>query len=579
MIRWSDARIAVKLRRRTSRSWSLIAIPLAVTALLCAAASASGSGAVTLPGNPLIVSVGSEGQCQSHYLGAGNNFFPGEGTSGDCGFFLGFPGTSDPAALQKKVYGFQGVRGPGLGSTEYAPISPGVPSGSGTPTDPYRLVTTFKVSDPEATEKNDYALITETTTYINGEPQFTSTFDVENVTGQTIPGLSTATAAPLRFHAIYAGDLFTNNSDFGTGVFLGGPPRFIGGQNDATGVFGGFIEAGSPSPQWTNYQAGCWNVVPEERCPATSPADAGIWPAVRAAGSESPVFNGDVDPNLIDNAAGVSWDNHLSSSPLQPGEHATYAITNRAQIPAGLGVQPVTQTPSVGQTATVTVTATDNVGTPYGNRPLVYRVGGANPKSGSVTTNPLGVATISYVGTAAGLDTMQMFLDLAGTGSQTARDPASAAQITWAPVPPTPRGPNGGYRVQRIHANTDGTITVVLVPVQDGTATVEVTVPTATISRNEALAANKKKCKRNEIAIKGRCRPKATVLGRITASGRAGVTLKLTVKPSIKLKRALKKGRRVQLTAKLTYRSKLGGKPVTQAFQLTVKPPQKKKKH
>jgi hypothetical protein len=540
----------------------------AIVGLLCAlAASANAAGTVTLPGGPLIVSVGAEGQCQSNYLNAGNNFYPGEGTVGDCGFFLGFPEEGNPLALGKTVYGFQGIAGPGLGSTEYTSINPGVPTGSGTTADPYKLITTFTVRKTET--EDDYVLITETTTYVNGEPQFTSTFDVENVTGQTIPGLKTAPPATLKFHAIYAGDLFTDNSDFGTGVFLAGPPRFIGGQNNTTGVFGGFIENGSPA--WTNYETGCWDVVPEGRCPTTSAPDGGIWPAVRAAFGPGPVFNNDVDPNLIDNAVGVSWDDHLSSG-LKPGETTTYSIINRAQIPTSLSVQPVTQTHTVGQAATITVTATDNVGTPYAGRNLVYSIGGSNPKSGSVVTNAAGVATLSYVGTAAGLDTIQMYLDLGGTGTQTPQDPASAAQVTWLPAPPTP---NSSYTIKSIRANSDGTITIVFVPTQDGSATLEVTVPTATISRNASIA-KRKKCKRNQVRIKGRCRPKTSLSGKVSATGKAGVPLTLSVKASGKVKRALAKGRTVQLTAKLTYKSALGGTPTVKVFHFTVK---KKRKH
>jgi hypothetical protein len=575
--RSNDRRRALAPARTSRRTGPgrIVAGALVAAALFAlTAASAGAAGTVTLPGSPLIVSVGAEGQCQSNYLNAGNNFYPGTGTVGDCGFFLGFPSAGNPPKLQEKVYGFQGVAGPSLGSTEYTEVSPGSPTGSGTSADPYKLVTQFKVTDAET--KLDYALITETTTYVNGEAQFTSTFEVENITGETIPGFTTAPKATLKFHAIYAGDLFTDNSDFGTGVFLAGPPRFIGGQNNTTGVFGGFIEAGSPSPSWTNFQTGCWNFVPEERCPMTSPNDHGIWPAVEGAKTESPVFNDDVDPNLIDNAAGVSWDNNLTSG-LAAGHSTSYSIINRAQIPANLSVQPVTQTHTVGQTATVTITATDTGATPYAGRPLVYSIGGSNPKSGSVTTNASGQATISYVGTAAGLDTMQMFLDLAGTGTQQPQDPASAAQIVWTPAPPAPT-PNSTYKVQSIHANSNGTITITFVPTQEGTATVEVTVPTATISRN-ALAARKLKCKRNQVKIKGKCRPTATLSGKVSATGNAGVALTITVKPSSKVKKALAKGRKVQLTAKLTYRSKLGGAPTVQTFHFTVVKPKSKRRH
>jgi hypothetical protein len=338
------------------------------------------------------------------------------------------------------------------------------------------------------------------------------------------------------------------------------------------GVFGGFVEAPPPSPAWSNYQAGCWDAVPEPegRCPTTSPSDGGIWAAVRAGGGEAPVFNDDIDPNPIDNAAGVSWDDHVNKA-LKPGEHAIYTIVNRAQVPAGLVVGPSTQTRAVGKTATVLVTATDNSGAPYADRPIVYSAGATNPKIGSVLTNSAGVATISYVGTAAGIDTLQMFLDLPATGLQAPQDPASSARITWSAAAPTKPTANGRYRVRSIHAGSDGTITIVFVPVQSGTATFEVMVPTATISRRQAIAARGGNCKRNQIRLQGRCRTKTTISGKVSAKGRAGVALKLAVRPSRAIKKALRKGKRVQLTAKLTYRSALGGKPVAQTFHLTVK--------
>ena len=201
-------------------------------------AGASADGTVTLPGGPLNVSVGSLGECQSSYPNVGVNFFPPGGTLGDCGFFLAFPASKpNPKPLEGEskegtVYGFQGAAGPGVpndgaGGMEYTAIEQGPATGSGTAAAPYTEVTTFKVTGSDG---KDYALVTVTTTYINGEPQFTSSFDVENVTGTSATSvLNPASSATLYFRAIYAGDLFVANDDHGTGVFLGGPPRFIGG--------------------------------------------------------------------------------------------------------------------------------------------------------------------------------------------------------------------------------------------------------------------------------------------------------------------------------------------------------------
>jgi hypothetical protein len=551
------------------RPRSFAALVLATVGLCAFAASASAEdGTVTLPGGPLIVSVGSLGECQSSYANVGVNFFPPSGTLGDCGFFLAFPSkSSNPKALlgeseEGTVYGFSGAAGPHItfasGGREYTAIEQGAVTGSGTEADPYTEVTKFKVSDAES--ETDFAVVTVTTQYVNGQPQFTATYDVQNITGMpTAGGLKPAPKATIRFHALVAGDLYVANDDHGTGVFLGGPPRFIGGQNPNTGTLGGFIEV--PSSPWSNWQEGYWDgpVSGSEFIPQ----DQGIWNAVRNSPLASEgVFNDTIDPNLMDNGAGVSWDQFLTEG-LKAEQHATFKIVSRAQVPSTLGVQPVNQTLTVGQTGTVTVTATDNVGTPYANRPLVYSIGGANPKSGSVTTNASGVASISYVGTAAGLDTMQMFLDLAGTGVQAPQDPSSAAQITWLPAA------NSTYTVQSIHANADGTVTIVFVPAQAGTANVVVTVPTASIASNATAA--KKRCKKGLVKIKGKCRPANTVSGRVTAKGTAGVPLKITIKPSSKVKRLLKKGKTVTLTATLTYTSTFGGKPTVRTFHVKVK--------
>jgi hypothetical protein len=553
--------------RRTGSScidrkrWALAALVIGAFAAATFAPSAnavSDSAAVSLGGNPLTVYVGPRGQCQSSYTINGKvegNFFPGGdpyvfSPVGDCGLFLAFPkgGAGQPPLLENKTYGFEG-HAPALKfGGSFQPVTQSAVSGDGSAGNPYTQVTVFRVVDSGAKED---ARITETTTYVTGAPQFTSSYNVKNTSG-----------SKLYFRAIYAGDLFVNGSDQGVGIFLGGPPRFIGGQNTSSGVLGGLQEAPSPAPTWSAFE---------------ELAYPDVWNRIAASDEESEAFKGKIEVNEVDNAVGVEWDQFRATG-LAPEAEEAFSVINRTQVPSGLSVQPATQAHTVGQTATVTVTATDTGGAPYANRPVVYSVVGANPKSGSVTTNASGAATVSFVGTAAGLDTMQVFLDLAGTGSQTQQDPASAAQIIWTPAPPTPPSPNSGYRVQSVHANADGTITIVFVPLQDGTATVEVTVPTATISRNAATVA-RKKCKRNQIRIKGKCRPKTTLSGKVTAAGKAGVRLKLSVKASSKVKRALKKGRSVQLTAKLTYRSKLGGKPVTQTFHVTVKQPRKKKKH
>ncbi len=545
----------------TDRGRTRTLVVAAVCAVLgIAAQSASAapdSTAVSLGGSPLTVYVGPRGQCQSSYTVNGSvqgNYYPGGGAFkfspvGDCGLILAFPkgGAGQPPLLVDKTYGFAG-NAPAVDFAQtFDPVSQSAVSGDGSSANPFSQTTIFSVVDSGAKED---ARITETTTYVSGAPQFTSSYAVKNTSG-----------SQLYFRAIYAGDLFVNGSELGAGVFLAGPPRFVGGQNTAFGVLGGLQETPSPALPWSSFE---------------ELAYPDIWTRIKASDEEAEAFKGKIEAREVDDAVGVEWDQFRTPG-LAPEAERVFSVVNRTLAPADLSVQPTTQTRAVAQTATVLVKAVDTAGTPYANRSVVYSIGGANPKSGSVTTDASGVATISYVGTAAGLDAMQMFLDLNGDGSAEANEPAATAQITWTPLFPTPTSPNSRYRVQSVHASSNGTVTIVFVPVQSGTAVLEVTAPTATISRNASTAV-KSKCKRNQLRIKGKCRPKTTVSGKVAAAGRAGVALKLTVKPSSKVKRALSKGKTVQLTAKLTYKARLGGKPSVQIFHLKVKPKKSKKR-
>ena len=134
-----------------------------------------------------------------------------------------------------------------------------------------------------------------------------------------------------------------SGSDYGTGVFLGGPPPFVGGQNTSVGVIGGFIQAGPPSPPWSAYQEGCWNETPEPRCEGASPEDNGIWHDLRTTDESPTAFNNSIDPALIDNGAGVEWDQYRSTG-LAPNGQASFTIINRTQVPGGLQISPANQT-------------------------------------------------------------------------------------------------------------------------------------------------------------------------------------------------------------------------------------------
>jgi hypothetical protein len=554
---------------------------LAVSLALAAPAPALALEAVTLPGGPLSVAVGSRGQCQSSYAGLGNNFYPPEGPLGDCGFFLGFPTSGNPAPLQKQVFGFTGTRGPSL-SALYAPVGQRAPTGTGSAADPYREVTLFKVDDPTREAEGDYALVEETTTYVSGEAQFTSTYDVENITGESdvgVSGVSPAPATSLRFQAIYAGELSSGGEGLGSGLPLSGPPRLLGARDEPLGALGGFVEAPAPSPAWASYASGCWSVVPEPAglCAGAGANDRGIWAAVRDATGDVPAFDDTIDPATLTDGAGVSWTDHLGA-PLQPGGHAVYTIVNRADIPSALSVAPnIAQTQTVGKTATIAVTASDNAGLPYAERPIVYTIGEANPKTGSVLTNAAGVATIAYTGTVAGADTVHMFLDLAGSGSQTTRDPSASAQVVWTTAPATA---SSRFSVLSAHAARDGTITIVLVPLQEGSASLRATTATAAIATARKTRSSKRpRCKRPRVAIGDNCRSPTTLVGALRAHGSANLPLRLVVKPTRTVAKALARGKAVPLTARLSYRSAFGGAATARMFRFTVRLKSRRQAH
>jgi|GEM_PF-1470049 len=575
---------------------SLLAVALGI-AMLGVFAAGAAAAPITFGGNPLSVYVDELGQCQTSYLVRGEtagNFYPGGGASSffsptaDCGFFIATPSSPSsglnpqPSDLRGEgnagvVFGFDGNAGPFI-DTQYVPVSNGPVTGSGTAADPFKLVTIYDVTDStenaSATGKNAVLQITQTSTYVTGNPFFTAYYDVKNVT-DTLP-TSGGHADPdanktIYYRAIYAGDLFVNGDDHGTGVFLAGPPRFVGGQNQTSGVLGGFQEEltgldGSPVPAWSSFAEDYWATTEE--------GTGGIWHDVQSSANAPAAFPDSVSPTDWDNGAGVAWDtNYSEGHGLEAGKDQKYAIVNFTTIPSGLQISPTAQGLPQGATATINVKATNIAGQPYANLPLRYTISGANPQSGVINTNAQGIASIHYVGTNPGVDLVSMFLDLGNTGSLAPSDPTGTAQVTFVPAPPVPLPPNSTVTVKSVKVNGDGSVTITYVPNDPGTGTLTVTVPTASVARKHTA----KKCKKGTVKINGRCLPRTYVIGAASGRGTPGVPLTLTVKPSSKVVKALHKGHSLHVLATLSYRSDKGGAPSTHVYNLTLKG--KKAKH
>jgi hypothetical protein len=571
--------------RNTAR-WSRYTAVLTALAAVVLGAFTTNAGAaapIKFGGSPLTVYVNEVGRCQSSYPSFGGNYYPGflssleEGGLADCGFFIATPNgptggkNPQPEQLQGpeslgtklgRVFGFNGVAGPsgfnepstGKESSRllYKAVKNEGPTGSGTSADPFKVVTVYTAE----VEGTPYFEVTQTTEYVSGNPYFTVNFAVKNVSKSTV-----------YYRAIYAGDLFVNGSDVGTGVFLAGPPRFVGGQNQTSGVLGGFQEElhafdGSATPAWSSYAEDYWNT--------TEGGTGGIWHDVQESANASQAFPNSVSPTNWDNGAGVAWDtNYTEGHGLEPGQEQKYAAVNLTTVPSTLQVNPTSQGLSQGSTATITVTALNSGAQPYANTPLRYSISGVNPQTGVVTTNAQGIAQIHYVGANAGVDLVSMYLDLGNTGVQAPNDPTGTAQVTFVPLPP-----NSSVTIKSVAVNPNGTITITYVPTEAGTGTLTVTVPTASVARR-----HKARCKKGTTRIKGRCLPPTSTFGAVSGAGTAGVPLTLTVKPSGQAVKALGKGRTLHVLATLTYQSARGGQPTVHIYHLTLKGKRHKGRH
>ncbi len=220
------------------------------------------AGGGHVPGWPAHGLIGPLGQCESSYAEVGNNYYPPFGTLGDCGFFLAFP--TKAAEKQERASRNRSKERPGASRAAPGRASPMMEKAArNTRRSPNRRDRLGQRSEPvhrrrpcsTSREKKkarkppiEYAQITETTAYVNGEPQFTSTYDVKNLLAE---GQSSTSARFTQVICTSAAKILDSACS------PRGPPRFIGGLS--LGVLGGFVEAPSSALPWSSFQEGCWN--------------------------------------------------------------------------------------------------------------------------------------------------------------------------------------------------------------------------------------------------------------------------------------------------------------------------------
>lgn len=393
-------------RARTRKVAALITalVGLGLPASPAAPALADHDTFTTMSGSPLTVHVGQRGQLQAFRAGDPTGiFFSATDQVGDAGFFLAFP-AGLPAAADPKVYGFEGGAGP-EGLEPYTPVSQEAATGAGTAADPRRQVTKYNVAA-------GVIEVTQTTTYVNGASQFGLRWDVKNTA-----------ATAVRLKALAAADFYFDGSDRGTGIYVNGPPRFIGGTNADSGNSGGFAEvtgAPSTSPPWSAYQALAYGSDPGE-----------VWGKVQgSAGSAGASFDNTVVGVPVDNAGGVEWDQYAVTG-LAAGQTQTFELTAKSAVPQPLQLTPPNAGAPRGVPINFTATAKNSDGVPYAGQTLRYVILGKNPGGGSRVLSSAGTATITDPGTVAGADTVVAFVDFNKDGARQPVEPQASALATF----------------------------------------------------------------------------------------------------------------------------------------------------
>jgi hypothetical protein len=102
---------------------------------------------------------------------------------------------------------------------------------------------------------------------------------------------------------------------------------------------------------------------------------------------------------------------------------------------------------SIGATHSETVQFIDGAGAPLANTQVIYSISGANPTNGQIVARPIGSATgsrilertdgsgnatVSWVGTNGGTDTLDVWADSNGNGVVDAAEPHASKVVTFA---------------------------------------------------------------------------------------------------------------------------------------------------
>jgi hypothetical protein len=381
--------------RHAGRWTAVVGACIALSALAAVPAHAVD---VTIDGSPLNIVGNDRGALQIAFDGsASGEFYPAPADPGYAGFTAALRGSG---ATTAPFQVFSYTTGGGFRFTPTASQPPSV-AGDGSPGNPFVLSAHYDAvnAQPQTLVHVDQALI-----YVNGSPDVTAHYVVTN---------ALVSGGALQARLFTSGDLVVAGNQSGTGFFLPGPPRQVGGLNPLSIGSGSLVEL----TPWSAYQEASFSTISN---------------AVHATAAASTGLNNTVVAQVVDNAIGAQWDTTLPASQPQ-----TFSVTWRFTRTSPLELLAASPTQALGQTATVRVTARNADGSPDVARAVRYSIAGANPSTGSVTTGADGTAAISWAGTKLGTDTLTAFVDRDGNGLRDVNsEPQQTATIVWTPAPP-----------------------------------------------------------------------------------------------------------------------------------------------
>ena len=385
------------MRTVSCRSVLLLAVAGAWIAI---GAAPAGAATATINGNPLTVTADDTGIIQVSFTGSAS------------GEFLAQPNAPAYAGLTaalrtSNTSGFTTYSYTTGGGFRFTPIA-GQPPTVTVNGNQSILTAQFDASQGPLTVAQ--AHVVEQIVYTNGTTDVSVAY-----------AFSTTQSASLPFQGriFVSGDLNVAGNDNGTGFFSASPIRQVGGVNPLGNGAASLLEV----TPWTAYQEDVLSTIQN---------------IINSTAVMPPSFANTVNPAIVDNAVGVQWNFTGFSSSASFGESVVWHFARTT--PLQLSAAQATQT--VGNAATVNVTARNGDGSPLAGRPVRYTITGANPATSAVTTAADGTAAITWTGVKTGLDTVSAFVDLDGNGSRDVNtEPQSTATVTWAAAPPPPPPP------------------------------------------------------------------------------------------------------------------------------------------